>query len=209
MSVRKIWEAFNGKIPTGYEIHHKTPKHAGGTDEIDNLEMLTVEEHKAAHLQRYHDFGNFRDLCAYYMICHNFTEAHKISSGAGGRKGGKTTKNAGIGIFRDEQERSAWAALGGKAAQDTLKQKAVSAFYDPILRAKSSSAGGLASPAFKDSRAQSARGKKGGKTNAGTVWVTDGKISFKFRPSSEESIQDFLLKNQELKLGRQIKRKEK
>lgn len=48
--------------------HHIIPKHMGGTDDESNLIELTVEEHQAAHLQLYNEFGDKRDLCAYYML---------------------------------------------------------------------------------------------------------------------------------------------
>lgn len=47
---RYVWEKHNGKIPKGYEIHHKD----GNTknNEIDNLEMLLSFDHKSLHAKR-------------------------------------------------------------------------------------------------------------------------------------------------------------
>lgn len=44
---RSVWEYYNGKIPKGYEIHHKDRNK--DNNDISNLIMLTVEEHKKEH----------------------------------------------------------------------------------------------------------------------------------------------------------------
>jgi hypothetical protein len=46
-------------------IHHIIPKHAGGTDDPSNLIELTVEEHAAAHLKLYEEFGRIQDKRAW------------------------------------------------------------------------------------------------------------------------------------------------
>lgn len=48
--------------------HHIIPRHAGGTDDPDNLVELTVEDHAIAHLVRYRIYGDERDLVASRMI---------------------------------------------------------------------------------------------------------------------------------------------
>ena len=44
---RFIWTYFNGKIPDGYEIHHRDFNH--DNNDISNLELLTKDEHKKIH----------------------------------------------------------------------------------------------------------------------------------------------------------------
>lgn len=44
---RYVWKYYNGDIPEGYEIHHKD--FDKGNNDISNLEMLTVAEHRALH----------------------------------------------------------------------------------------------------------------------------------------------------------------
>ena len=46
---RYVWEFYNGKIPKGYDIHHKD----GNTDNntIENLECITEEEHNRKHAE--------------------------------------------------------------------------------------------------------------------------------------------------------------
>lgn len=44
---RSVWESVNGPIPAGYEIHHID--HDKSNNEIENLAMLTVEDHHKIH----------------------------------------------------------------------------------------------------------------------------------------------------------------
>lgn len=207
-SSRKIYQDANGEIPEGYEVHHIIPKHSTGSDEVDNLIALSREDHRQAHLDLFRKSGDFRDLAAYHMIGYNFSEAHRITSSAGGKIGGKVTKVQNKGIFRSEEERKKWSSAGGQAAQQTLRENKSCAFYNPELRAESSRKGGKASPSFKDQDAQRRRGQKGGVKNAGTVWVNDGITAFKFRPSEAIGIKEFLSQNPKVSLGR-IKRNKK
>lgn len=204
---RKLWEQNCDKIPAGYEIHHIIPVHAGGADELSNLECLSKEEHRQRHLDRYESLGDFRDLCAYHMIGYNFTEAQRISSSHGGKIGGLLARERGIGIFkydRTSKEYRELTALGGSAAQITLKERQISAFYDPRLREAICKKGGLASPTFKDSKMQSEFGKKGGVKNKGFRWYTDGENVFKYTPKMQkiESFEEFLEKNKHFRGGR-------
>jgi hypothetical protein len=45
--------------------HHIIPKHAGGTDEPDNLIDLTIEEHAEAHKKLFEEFGRWQDELAW------------------------------------------------------------------------------------------------------------------------------------------------
>lgn len=45
--------------------HHIIPRHAGGTDNPDNLVELTVEEHAEAHRKRYEEQGCWQDYIAW------------------------------------------------------------------------------------------------------------------------------------------------
>lgn len=44
---RYVWEFHNGKIPVGYEVHHKD--HDVANNNIDNLELLSASEHRKYH----------------------------------------------------------------------------------------------------------------------------------------------------------------
>lgn len=48
--------------------HHIIPKHAGGSDDSDNLVELTPEEHAEAHHKLYEDTGNELDYIAWKAL---------------------------------------------------------------------------------------------------------------------------------------------
>jgi hypothetical protein len=203
MSIRKIYEKHHGPIPQDYEIHHIIPKHADGTDDISNLVALSKEDHKKAHLERYDNFGDFRDLCAYHMINYNFTEAHLISSSEGGKIGGTKVYNGKVGIFRSDKERLLWASMGGKSGSRTQIEKEIGIHTtDEDLRKKWASMGGIASGVFQDPIRQSEFGKRGGAKNKGFKWYTDSDGNHKkytTRQQSNENFEDFINRTQFLR----------
>lgn len=48
-------------VRKGFHRHHVIPKHAGGTDDDDNIVYLTVDEHIQAHLDLYKKYGREAD----------------------------------------------------------------------------------------------------------------------------------------------------
>ena len=48
--------------------HHIIPRHAGGTDDPDNLVTLTVAEHAKAHKELYEQFGRWQDRVAWKVL---------------------------------------------------------------------------------------------------------------------------------------------
>ena len=46
---RYVWEYYNGEIPKGYHVHHKD--HNKDNNELDNLELLTKQEHTQIHIK--------------------------------------------------------------------------------------------------------------------------------------------------------------
>lgn len=45
--------------------HHKIPRHAGGTDDPSNIELLSVEEHAEAHRILFEQHGRWQDRLAW------------------------------------------------------------------------------------------------------------------------------------------------
>ena len=45
--------------------HHKIPRYAGGTDDPDNIDILTVAAHAEAHRRLYEQYGRWQDWVAY------------------------------------------------------------------------------------------------------------------------------------------------
>ena len=137
-----------------------------------------------------------------------------------------------------KEEKIAIASMGGKAAaiinkelgqaifdpsvrerqHETLREKGVSAYYDPELRFDISSAGGangLFSKSYRERngisddefiKLQSARGKIGGVMNKGSRFYTDGVNTYKYMASDQErlSFDDFLKQNPTFRKGRTL-----
>ena len=53
---------------TIFHNHHKIPKHAGGTNDPDNIIRLTIEEHADAHKKLYEQYGKKEDYLAYKCL---------------------------------------------------------------------------------------------------------------------------------------------
>lgn len=204
MNLRKKYERFYGKIDNDKEVHHIIPRHAGGDDSPENLQLLSKEEHKAAHLKRFAELGDFRDLCAYYMIGFNFSKAHEVAAAAGGRIGGRKTKDSGVGIFRNYRERRVWASMGGRvgARRQIEKNLGIHTLNTEKRREWSSLGGKVGS--FTKSHIQSELGKRGGVKNAGFVWLTDGKIGLKYtkKQQLQKTVTQFLNENPTFRKGR-------
>ena len=49
-------------------LHHIIPKHAGGTDDPENLVELTVEEHAEAHRKLHEEYGRWQDKVAWKSL---------------------------------------------------------------------------------------------------------------------------------------------
>lgn len=54
---RLVYEAFNGKIPKGMNIHHKNGNKLD--DRLDNLECLTISQHRIKHLNMGEDITHW------------------------------------------------------------------------------------------------------------------------------------------------------
>ena len=48
--------------------HHIIPKHAGGTNDLSNLVLLTIEEHAEAHRVLYETYGRWQDRVAWLSL---------------------------------------------------------------------------------------------------------------------------------------------
>lgn len=207
MTLREKYEKHYGIVLDDMEIHHIIPRHAGGTDDIENLIALRKDDHALAHLKRYEETGDFRDLCAYHMIGYNFSEAHFVSSSNGGKLGGRKVYEQRAGIFRSEEERKIWASMGGKVGGKVQAEQGLG-FHkyktDPELHKSWSSKGGKTSGQFQNKEFQSEMGKRGGVKNKGFIWLNDGKKTIKYtmKQQKTKSIDDFILENPQYRLGR-------
>lgn len=218
----KNWIEKNGPVPTGYEIHHKTPVRLGGTDDIDNLEIVTRAEHALRHLALYEKYGDPKDYCASRLLSGVYPdEVRREMASIGGKIGGEICKSRGSGICTtDPRKRRIWASMGGTASQKTLQKKKLSAFYDPTLRHTICSLGGKSGMACLDyytklgltteeakerrKEHQSKAGKRGGIKNRGKVWLTDGTIECKV---DGLDVQQYIQSHKSFRRGRLPRKK--
>lgn len=206
INCRLLYEKYHGiKLADGIEVHHIIPVHAGGADSIDNLVALTKEEHKQAHLDRYNQTGDIRDLCAYHMIGNNFTEAHKIACSVGGKLGGNKVKTNKSGICTDdEKKRKQWASMGGKIGSRVQVENKIGIHAQTKEERLLLASMGGKKGAFTQPKWQSEFGKRGGAKNKGFVWLTDDINNIKYTKKQQElkSVDQFLIENSTFRRGR-------
>jgi len=174
--------------------HHIIPKHMGGTDDEDNIILLTLEEHIQAHWDLYQKYGKLADLGAYYLLKGD-SRGHEICSRLGGMKNKESGHMRRVSLQRTKEER---IRIGKKSA-DTCRKKQVNSFFDPVLRSIACKKGGEVQ----------------GKNNAGSghlkqisndYWnkVKSGEIIRKKRiwiSSSDLKISKQILENEEIPNG--------
>lgn len=68
------------------ERHHIIPRHAGGTNNKENLVKLSLKDHMLAHKIRYEVHGNQYDRSAYSYMSGQFAEAKRAICAANGAK---------------------------------------------------------------------------------------------------------------------------
>ena len=205
--LRKKYEGHYGPIPPGREIHHLLPWYAGGGDDWSNLVALAPGEHMAAHYARWKELGDFRDLCAYYMIGFNFSEAHRVASSEGGRKGGLEVRRRAVGICVDDpKKRSGWASMGGKVGGKVQKEKGLGIHGASAEQNRVWASMGGKVGSFTKSDIQRELGKRGGRKNKGFVWVNDGARAYKYtaRMKAEKPLDEYLNENIQVRRGRSI-----
>lgn len=122
--------------------HHRIPRHMGGTDDIENIIELTVEEHAFAHLELYEQYGKKEDLTAFYLLSGHLKEGFEERAKLGGARQGRLNAETGhiqkISKAQTREERS----VNGKKGSSVCRSKSVNSFFDPMLRANIASKGG-------------------------------------------------------------------
>jgi hypothetical protein len=111
------------KIMAILHRHHIIPRHMGGTNAPENIQILTVEEHAAAHLKLYEEYGKYEDYCAYLMLSGKnkdpeFLRTRGIIGGTGCQKMRKEKGLEGPELFYgrevSNEERFKNSSKGGK-----------------------------------------------------------------------------------------------
>lgn len=62
----------------GFHRHHIIPKHSGGTDDDENLQYLTREEHIQAHKELYEKYGKDEDRRAALILEFGYSKGCEI-----------------------------------------------------------------------------------------------------------------------------------
>jgi hypothetical protein len=57
--------------------HHIIPRHAGGTDDPANIELVTLEEHAERHRVLWEQYGRIQDKCAWLLLSGNVKLGHE------------------------------------------------------------------------------------------------------------------------------------
>lgn len=106
--------------------HHIKPKHAGGSDDEDNLVDLTVEEHAEAHRLLWEKYGSKWDYIAWKTLSGRMTneEARIAAAKEGRRLQAERDKLAGVKSIRrkqtpEEREANRQRNLGRKHTEET------------------------------------------------------------------------------------------
>ncbi len=84
-------------------LHHIIPKHTGGTDELSNIELLTVEEHAIAHWVLWIQHGQWQDKLAYQTLSGQVTneEANRVVNDERRKKISLARKGRKFGPFSE------------------------------------------------------------------------------------------------------------
>lgn len=97
--------------------HHIIPRHAGGTDDPDNLVYLTVEEHAEAHKQLYEEYGRWQDKLAWQGLSGQIGKEEMIAGIYANRK-----TRLGV-VLSDETKRKISMTKRGSTLSDETKRK--------------------------------------------------------------------------------------
>jgi hypothetical protein len=75
--------------------HHIIPRHAGGSNDLSNIQVLTVEEHVEAHKKLYQEFGRWQDDLAARFLSGIVSKKEAVIEllSVGGRIGGSRPKS--------------------------------------------------------------------------------------------------------------------
>jgi hypothetical protein len=99
--------------------HHIIPRHAGGTDNPDNLVYLTIEEHAEAHMRLYEEHGRWQDYYAWQGLSGQIGKEDIISAIYKNRK---TRLGA---VLTEETKNKMRDAMAGRTLTDEHKAKIV------------------------------------------------------------------------------------
>ena len=101
-----------------YHNHHIIPKHAGGTDDLNNIVKLTIEEHSEAHHLLWKKYGKKEDWLAWKMLSGQLNDKEYCYEKS--RLGGFATK--GMNKPEGFGEKIKQSRIGKKHSEETKKK---------------------------------------------------------------------------------------
>jgi hypothetical protein len=154
-------------------VHHKIPRHMGGSNEPANLVELTVEEHAEEHRLLWEKYGKHEDYVAWKAISGTIGKEELVSElcRLGGLKSGKTNKESGH--MKNIQKLG--SSLGGKKSSEVCRKLKTNCFFDPVLRSEIAKLGGkIQGKNNKESGHLKRIAQLPNKRNFGMIWITNG-----------------------------------
>ena len=123
--------------------HHIVPKHSGGSDDLSNIKIVTLEQHAEEHRLLWEKYQLYEDFIAWKCLSGQIPKeeiARELNIMNGKRQG---KKNAESGFMKKIQKMNDHV-ISGKLGSEISKQKKTNAFYNEKLRKESSRKGGVA-----------------------------------------------------------------
>ena len=110
--------------------HHIIPKHRGGTNSPSNLVEVTITQHAMFHYCEWKLHEKRADYVAWKRLVGNLTNEELIQQKLimGGERGGRKTKELGLGIFALSKEKKSEISkkagkIGGKKGGISKSEK--------------------------------------------------------------------------------------
>lgn len=168
-------------------IHHKIPRHMGGSDESTNLIELTVEEHAEEHRLLWEKYRKHDDYVAWKALSGAIGKEEIISElcRLGGIKTGKA--NSESGHMKNIQKLG--SSVGGKRSSEICREMKTNAFFNTSLRTEIAKLGGKVQGKNNVISGHLKRiAQLPNKRNLGMIWITNG-VENKMI-SEKDTIQD-------------------
>lgn len=161
--------------------HHILPRHAGGSDDPSNIELVTLEEHIQRHKERFLKYGSPFDRIAAEALSGQIGKEEIIREV--NQENGKLqgTRNRSSGHIQRAQKLTTpnMCTLGGKKTIALKK----GAFGNTIQRLVSASKGGKVQGRKNAATGHLKRITSLSKKSLGKRWITDGKESKQIDPN--------------------------
>jgi hypothetical protein len=152
--------------------HHIIPKHAGGTNDPENLVELTLEEHAEVHLKRFEKYGQWQDETAWKALSGQITFAEAR---------GSVSRQAALDAWKDPEYRKTITESSRRTSTKLWKDPEYRAKQLPKLReAQKLAIIAACTPEARKKQKESLAkiGHQQGEKNSqyGTMWITDGAV---------------------------------